>query len=159
MSPASTPAARRRPPDEPAAGEAALMVATGAEGLAPMRDGLAARLASEGWDAGEAHRVLLAATEALANAIEHGSQPGDPVVVGFSADARRARVVVLDRGAGPVVPRGTTLPPPEAPRGRGLVLMGAFADEMSVERPGGTLVRLAFHRREEMRDAAKAPPR
>jgi hypothetical protein len=37
--------------------------------------------------------------------------------------------------------------------------MGAFADEMSVERPGGTLVRLAFHRREEMSGAAMAPPR
>src|SRR5256885_3525738 len=42
----------------------------------PLFRSLAAGLAGEGWDHGDAHRVLLAATEALANALEHGSRPG-----------------------------------------------------------------------------------
>ena len=55
-----------------------------------MRSALACVLAREEWPAEGAGRVLLASTEALTNAIEHGSPAGGAVEVGLSVTYERA---------------------------------------------------------------------
>ena len=67
------------------------------------------------WPAGGSARVLLASTEALTNAIEHGSPPGARVRVDLSITPERADVVVVDEGQPDVdLPRvpARRLPPP-----------------------------------------------
>ncbi|MCU0306958.1 MAG: ATP-binding protein [Thermoleophilia bacterium] len=117
-----------------------------------VRDDLARALAELGWADACRTRVLLAADEAVANAVRHGSRPGGQVDVGFRADARAVLVRVVDRGS----PEGTrpafppTAPPdPTATHGRGLLLMCALCDRLSVSAYGpGTRVEMAFRRAE-----------
>jgi anti-sigma regulatory factor (Ser/Thr protein kinase) len=94
-------------------------------------------------------RVLIAATEAMANAVEHGSSPGAGIEVAVQVTARAARVRVLDAGRpGSRPPLGEPeAPPVTSPRGRGRLMMRALAEEMRVRRRGcGTEVLLVFDR-------------
>ena len=90
---------------------------------------------------------MLAVCEALTNAIEHGSVPGERVEIEIAAAADHAEIRVTDRGRpGAACPLGVPAPPPTAAeRGRGLIIMGALADALEIGRVGrGTEVRLRF---------------
>lgn len=111
---------------------------------------LAALLARHGWGEDDVGRVLLAASEALSNAIEHGSPTGTRIEMGIAIDAERAEVTVRDRGTpGDVAelpPPGA--PPDSSPRGRGLLIMHRLSDRLDVRTtPAGTDVTLGFDRR------------
>ena len=109
-------------------------------GLSTVRRDLGAWLAQRGADDTIRHDVVLAASEALANAAEHGS--------GRRADERvslRARVVPRPDGSGEVVLqvqdhgrwRSTTA---SEERGRGLTIIGALMDDVVVETGEGTIM-------------------
>ena len=125
------------------------------DALAGVRDRLAAALAAERWSEDAASRVMTASTEAMANALEHGSGPGARVEMAFRVTCRAASVRVTDAGrAGRRAVPGDepVAPPATCPYGRGRLLMRALADEVRIRRRGqGTEVRLGFGR-----DAAPA---
>jgi anti-sigma regulatory factor (Ser/Thr protein kinase) len=117
--------------------------------LGQLHSTLAAALESEGWTGEPVDRVLTASTEAMANAVEHGSAPGAGVDVAFEVIPLAARVRVLDKGrCGSQTPlREPEVPPVTSPRGRGRLLMRALAEETRVRRSGsGTQVLLVFDR-------------
>ena len=66
--------------------------------LGAVRSHLAAALAGERWSPDASSRVLIASTEAMANAVEHGSAPGAGVDVSFTVTDETAWVRVLDSG-------------------------------------------------------------
>lgn len=94
-----------------------------------------------GFDENAAFQIKAAASEAVANAIEHGSNGPDDEVAVEAVDEEGALVLYV-RDAGsfrPRVNRGGDLPE----RGRGLQFLGQMMDEVDV-RPGarGTEVRM-----------------
>ena len=114
-----------------------------------VRSALACMLARGDWPADGSARVLLASTEALTNAIEHGSPPGASVQVDLSITEDRADVLVRDEGrpdaALPRVPDAP--PPPTATRGRGLIIISRLADDFDLRPLGaGTEVCVGFVR-------------
>jgi len=96
-----------------------------------------------GLDEFAVYRVKLAVSEAVANAIQHGSSSSrDPVEIAVIEES--GALVMYVRDSGRFVPRvGQRGELPE--RGRGLEFMGQLMDEMDV-RPGadGTEVRLSL---------------
>ena len=76
-----------------------------------MRSHLAEALARERWTGDAASSVLTASTEALANAVEHGSAPGARIDVAVQVTALAARVRVLD-GDAPAARRRSASPRP-----------------------------------------------
>jgi len=120
-----------------------------------VRSALACVLTREEWPADSAGRVLLASTEALTNAIEHGSTGGGAVEVELTVTGERADIRVLDQGRPgshlPVVP--SEPPPPSAIRGRGLIIISRLSDGLELKRHGaGTEVDVSF-----LRDRAGDP--
>src|SRR5262245_30441720 len=119
--------------------------------LVVVRAAVEASLAREGWRGETAARVVLAAHEATANAIEHGSHATAVVEVEFAIDGQRATLRVSDEGR-PGVPglRNAPAAPSDltGERGRGLIIMEAIAERFELrERDGrGTEVRLEFLR-------------
>lgn len=106
-------------------------------------------LRGERWDLEEIERVVLAVSEALANAVNHGSSPGGAVTVEIAASPSCARIGIADEGRpGAVCPAAApAAPPPSSERGRGLLIMGALAERLEIRSEGtGTEVRLAFTR-------------
>ncbi|RSN22400.1 histidine kinase [Amycolatopsis sp. WAC 04169] len=84
--------------------------------------------------------ILVAAGEAIANAVEHGHRddPGGLVRLQASASADSVTLIVRDSGSWK-----THSPAADSDRGRGLILMRAFMDEVTVERGNaGTTVQL-----------------
>lgn len=119
-----------------------------------VRCALACVLDREGWPADGAGRVLLAGTEALTNAIEHGSPDHGRVDVALTVTAERADLSIVDEGLPgvpvPVCP--SVPPPPTCPRGRGLLIISRLADSFDLRAAGeGTEVSVVF-----WRDAAPA---
>ena len=94
-----------------------------------------------GFDTGAAFEVKSAVSEAVANAIEHGSsRPDDEVTLEAVEEGGAFVLYVRDSGSfRPRVTRGGDLPE----RGRGLQFLGLMMDEVDV-RPGarGTEVRM-----------------
>lgn len=114
-----------------------------------VRSALACMLSRGEWPAGGSARVLLASTEALTNAIEHGSPPGATVRVELVIAPERADVVVVDEGHphGPVPRVPEHPPPPTAVRGRGLIIISRLADDFEMRPCGdGTEVSVGFVR-------------
>jgi anti-sigma regulatory factor (Ser/Thr protein kinase) len=115
--------------------------------LAQARAGLRAWLRTQGVDAGTADDVVLAASEAMANAAEHGCGPEAGGSLSIRAErGPDAAVVVSVRDPGrwrPAAPTGD--------RGHGLLVMRALMDEVQVQPGNGTTVVL---RREIGRRAA-----
>lgn len=68
------------------------------ESLAPGRAFVRDALVRECWKGDPLERVTLAVSEALTNAVEHGSSPGAPVVVEVAVSAGRARIRIVDAG-------------------------------------------------------------
>jgi anti-sigma regulatory factor (Ser/Thr protein kinase) len=103
----------------------------------------AERVAAEfGFDAEARYAVKLAMSEAITNAIQHGSSsPEDPIRIAVAEESGALVFEVLDTGRFvPRVTRGGRMPE----SGRGLEFMRLMMDEVDL-RPGrhGTLLRLA----------------
>jgi anti-sigma regulatory factor (Ser/Thr protein kinase) len=103
----------------------------------------AERAAEEfGLDGAACYDVKLAMSEAVTNAIQHGSSsPSDPIKIGIVAEGRALVFEVLDTGRfRPRVTRRGEL----TESGRGLEFMRVLMDEVDL-RPGssGTLMRFA----------------
>ncbi|MBI3511703.1 MAG: ATP-binding protein [Bacteroidetes bacterium] len=89
--------------------------------------------------------ILVAVTEAVNNAIQHGNKldPGKKVDLSFSADERRLSFQVSDQGEGF---NFTSLPDPtnpenlEKPNGRGVFLMKHLADKVEFSNEGRTVL-------------------
>ena len=114
-----------------------------------VRSAIAAVLAREEWPAEGAARMLLASTEAVTNAIEHGSPLGGAVEVELTVTTERAQVCVLDEGRPgapcPVIP--DVAPPPSDTRGRGLLIISRLADDVDLRSAGlGTQISAGFLR-------------
>ena len=94
--------------------------------------------------------ISLAVTEAVSNAIRHGSPAGeaDTVELGVQTEDPRLMITIRDHG-GPFTPPNPTLPDPAAfaEHGRGLYLMYHLMDEVQFSREGGTVVRMTKVRR------------
>ncbi|MCC6831698.1 MAG: ATP-binding protein [Thermoleophilia bacterium] len=97
-----------------------------------------------------AGRMLLAASEAVSNAIEHGSPPdgGGEVEVRIAITDTGATLVVTDQGRPGVRPSidvDAPTPHPASTRGRGIVIMRNLSDDLRVEPAGaGTRVTMDF---------------
>ena len=106
--------------------------------LRPVRARLRQWLDSCGIGVRLAQDALVAAGEAVANAIEHGhrERPAGEILLRASVTAGTLRLTVTDSGR--------WLPPGPAPtpfRGKGIPLMRAFMDSVSIEPDGaGTTV-------------------
>lgn len=92
-----------------------------------------------------AHNLLLLASEAVTNGVEHGNafDADKKVSVTFEANSEQAIITVEDEGEGF---RRSEIPDPVAPehlfleRGRGLFLMEHVADEIRYENGGRRVV-------------------
>jgi anti-sigma regulatory factor (Ser/Thr protein kinase) len=92
----------------------------------------------------ETEDLLLAASEAANNAVEHAQQPTEPFFeVSGEVDDEQVTVVVQDHG-------GWQQPTSASYRGRGLAMMRALVKTTVTTRPNGTTVtmRSRWHRRE-----------
>jgi serine/threonine-protein kinase RsbW len=129
--------------------ESAFRVPATLRSLTFIRCALALVLDREPWSPEDAGRLLLAASEAVSNAIEHGS-PDDGGHIEIQVVVRRdgATLVITDEGSGDDEPRidpHATPPSPTSPRGRGFPIMRSLADELTVSRVGtGTRVTMHF---------------
>lgn len=116
--------------------------------LARARREMAAALDGLGWDEQDAGRILLAGSEALSNAIEHGSPEAGAVAIAIESSGDRFVVRIRDQGrpGGTIPTPPSREPPPDHIRGRGLLIMSRLADAVTF-RPGGaggTEVTLTF---------------
>jgi len=104
--------------------------------LAGFRKRLRGWLATAGMGTQQAHDVLVAVSEAVANAVEHAYRDGEGTVeIAAQASQDSVEVTVTDTGRWRE-PRGSH-------RGRGLVLMNALMDEVEFHTDeGGTIVQL-----------------
>ncbi|MEU6078386.1 SpoIIE family protein phosphatase [Micromonospora sp. NPDC047074] len=102
--------------------------------LASVRTALRGWLDRCGMDPASAHNVLVAAGEACANAIEHGHRdaPGGQIRLRATATGEGLRLTVADSGRWKLPEAATS-----THRGRGLVLMHALMDSITVV-PGAT---------------------
>ena len=110
-----------------------------------VRDFADAAAEAFGFDAEDRYRIKLAATEAVANALEHGASSADDTIRLRAVDEDGALTFyVTDPGkfVPRVVPRGAL---PE--RGRGLAFIGQLMDEVDLT-PGddGTVIRFSKRR-------------
>lgn len=87
----------------------------------------------------ETYDVTLAVSEAVANAIEHGSPNGGIVHLTLIARPGAMSVEVRDSGHFPALPKGD-----DSERGRGLPIIGLLSDRVElVPGPDGTTLRFA----------------
>jgi serine/threonine-protein kinase RsbW len=117
--------------------------------VAFVRSAVACLLDREGWPGEVSGKVLLASTEALTNAIEHGSPLGGAIEVEIAVTRDHMRVRVTDEGRpGATTPRlPAAPPPPTSTRGRGLLIISRLADEVELLPHGsGTTVSAGFLR-------------
>jgi anti-sigma regulatory factor (Ser/Thr protein kinase) len=95
---------------------------------------LRAVLEAAGVSPDQAYDLLLAACEAISNAVEHAQEPTEPFVdVAVALADGRIRITVRDFGQW----RERV---PSMDRGRGSTLMSAFADVTATPSPEGTTV-------------------
>ncbi len=94
-----------------------------------------------GFDAGVQEQIKLAANEAVANAMEHGSPAPESEIAVRAVEEEEGALAIYVRDGGSFVPMQHRGAMPE--RGRGLAFMDLLMDEVEV-RPsdGGTEVRL-----------------
>jgi anti-sigma regulatory factor (Ser/Thr protein kinase) len=117
--------------------------------VASLRGRLGSALIRLGWSQDAVSRVAIAVTEALANAVEHGSTSDGRVGFSYRVTAESAWVRVTDEGRpGAAVPVGAPAGPPlESEGGRGRLLMQALSESYLTRPAGrGTEVVLEFLR-------------
>lgn len=110
--------------------------------LAFVRGAVALVIDREFWNGDSAGRMLLAASEAVSNAIEHGSPAdgGGEVEVRIAITQAGATLVVTDQGRPgerSFIDVLAPTPEPTSTRGRGIVIMRNLADDLRVEPAGG----------------------
>ena len=97
-----------------------------------VRQALGHWMATLGYDRAATEDFQTAVTEAVTNAVRHGSpngEAGEFQVLGRRTEAGALRVEVTDSGSGLAVPQSVpAMPEPEALGGRGLPLMQELAD-------------------------------
>jgi anti-sigma regulatory factor (Ser/Thr protein kinase) len=111
--------------------------------LKQARDFAERAAAAFGFEHGVRYQVKLAVSEAVTNAIEHGSSsPEDPIII-WAAEESGALVFEV-RDTGQFRPRVSRRGDPMPDSGRGLEFLRVLMDEVDV-RPGseGTLLRFA----------------
>ncbi|MGY1609005.1 MULTISPECIES: ATP-binding protein [unclassified Geodermatophilus] len=113
-----------------------------ASSIPPLRRRLRALLAEAGLAEDRAYDLVLAACEAATNAIEHAQDPAEPVVT-VRATVRDGAVELEVRDTGQWRERTSSMD-----RGRGSMLMSAFADVTAVPGPAGTTVTIRSPRPE-----------
>jgi anti-sigma B factor antagonist len=128
-----------------APGTLELRIQPGAAHLAGARGFAAAAARRFGLDPRRRYDLTLAASEAVANAIEHGAPCRDGRIEMWVTEQRDALTIGIRDGGRFVL---DPLPPDPLPeRGRGLRLMGRLVDEISIQRSGGhTEVELSVRR-------------
>ncbi|MFH0963251.1 MAG: ATP-binding protein [Planctomycetota bacterium] len=94
-----------------------------------------------GFDDAQLFAVRLALEEAVTNAIKHGNKmdPSKKVTIRFKIDSEKVSFEVSDEGEGfdyNAVPDPTDDEHLELPHGRGLLLMRAYADEVTYNEAG-----------------------
>lgn len=125
--------------------------------ISVVRTAIRQALARNGWDEESIEHVVLAVSEAAANAIEHGSRPNELIEVVYQIDPERASIRILDEGRDRLwtPPTDHTLPAHHSDRGRGLYLIDHFADRFEIITDGpGTELRLVFTPQSVACDAA-----
>jgi serine/threonine-protein kinase RsbW len=142
--------------------ESAFRVPATLRSLTFVRCALALVLDREPWSPEDSGRLLLAASEAVSNAIEHGSPPeGGTLEIQVVVRRDGATLVVTDQGSGveePQIDALATPPSPTSPRGRGFPIMRSLADEVTVTRAGsGTRVAMRFAVEPEADELADPP--
>jgi len=106
--------------------------------------------------AADAEGLILATSEAVANAILHG-QP--PIVLRIWEQPDRITVTVTDTGAGPVDPFAGLLPPPDSSgSGLGLWISHQLVDITHRRHPGGYTIRMTTAARTTGLDGSPSPP-
>lgn len=87
---------------------------------------------SAGWGEPDLSRLVLAAIEAVSNAVEHGK--GAVLVIRCDVGSELCHLAVSDGGSGPERSEveAAELPPPDALGGRGLYILSQIADDLSV---------------------------
>lgn len=123
------------------------------QSLATVRQALDDALTRADWSSDDASRLMLAAGEAVCNAIEHGSVQSGEVVVDITTTDDGLTLTVTDEGD-PGRPRrldlGAQAPPSSSVRGRGIMIMRELADTIAIEpHERGTRVSMHFRRGEE----------
>jgi anti-sigma regulatory factor (Ser/Thr protein kinase) len=125
--------------------EQAFTMAFTEEYVAQARHAIEEFARAEGLPAGRTTDLVLAANEAVVNAVAHGGGRG---VLRMWSDAGTVYCDVRDFGRG-VSPRRLNEdrpPPPHAPGGWGIWLIRRLADRVAITTgPGGTAVRIAMH--------------
>ncbi len=117
--------------------------------IAVVRAAISQALRDHSWGDDAIGRVVLATSEAVANAVEHGSQKGELVEIVFQIGEEDAKVRVLDSGGvSPWTPPDTQVEPSStSSRGRGLSIINALAQSVEFRPAGnGTEIRLDFSR-------------
>ena len=105
----------------------------GFEGLRGLRSGLAAWMADLGVDTATTDELLVAATELATNALE-----ASPVEEAhLQAEARTAHLWIEVANDGPPFVRSLTKSTRHSDRGRGLEIVEAFTDAMTIDREEG----------------------
>ena len=101
---------------------------------------------SAGFDGEARYQIIMAANEAISNAIEHGSPCGDGTLrLSVAREGDELAFYVRDCGTFPL--SGTVEPDAIAERGRGFAFMNLLMDDVRLEpEPGNTVVRLAKRR-------------
>ena len=98
-----------------------------------------------GFDSQESYAFKFAASEAVANAIEHGQPCHDGTILLWISEERSTLTLHI-RDCGTFSPKAATADS-DGSRGRGLMFMAAMVDEVEVEPlPGSTVVRLTKRR-------------
>ena len=117
-----------------ASATAAWRFPSSAASIPPLRRRLRALLTGAGLPENRVYDLLLAACEAATNAVEHAQDPAEPVVdVRVTVDDGAVEIVVHDHGQW----RQRTS---SMDRGRGSMLMSAFAEVVATPSPSGTTV-------------------
>lgn len=101
-----------------------------ADTVPQIRELVGSELNRRGVEAEVVDRVVLACAEACNNAILHSTGDTYRVSVDISADA--CTITVSDDGEGFVVPDHIVMPPPDVVGHRGLALMDALVDNLTV---------------------------
>jgi len=130
-------------PPSPLAESRAITIGADPVRLAEARDWAARVAAESGLEPGDCFMVKLALSEAVTNAIQHGSEAGAGDAVEIAAFEEGGALVfeIRDRGTFVASEMRTSS---ESESGRGLELLTLTMDEVHIDAsPGGTVVRFA----------------